>query len=372
MNQNKKILIIHDRFQFRGGAERLVLDLAQGIGADIITEFWEENATFARSEIANNLFILDRGEPLTIVWRYFRAQWNFFSKARKIIQQNNYDIIIFSGNNCLSASFFINKKIKKIYYCHAPVRYVYDLLPYRRLQENNLIKKFLYYDVGKYLIRFVYRLGLAQMDEVLTNSKNVQSRLQRFCKTQSKIVHPPINLNRFKWLGQADYYLSYARLDALKRVDDIVKAFQHMPEKKLKIASNGDDYEKIKNLVQGYGNIELLGWASNEKLDELVGQCIAVIYIPIDEDFGMTPVESMAAGKPCIVVNDGGLLESVINEKTGLIIPKNYKITDIINAVQKLTPDKAASMKAVCQTQAAGFSKDVFIQKMQDIIKFYI
>ena len=87
-----KTLIIHDRFQFRGGAERLVLDLARGLNADIVTEFWTEES-FPQSEAPGKVFVLDRGEPRMMVWRYFRAQWNFWWKTRGLL--NQYDVIIF-------------------------------------------------------------------------------------------------------------------------------------------------------------------------------------------------------------------------------------------------------------------------------------
>ncbi len=365
---SKKILIIHDRFQYKGGGERLVLTMAKALGADIATEYWEDDS-FSQDEVPKKLFILDEKEPPAIVWRYFRAQFNFLFKTREFIKK--YDIVIFSGNNCLTASFNLSKKIPKIYYCHTPVRYVYDLLPLRRAEEKSFIKRFLYYDLGKWMIRFVYRLGLSRMDRVVSNSKNVQNRLKKFCNTDSEVIYPPIDVHKFKWLGQGDYYLSFARLDPLKRVGDIVRAFQKMPDKKLIISSGGVDLDKIKKMAKGYHNISVLGWVEDSKLVELVGNAIACIYIPIDEDAGMTQIESMSAGKPCIVVNDGGLPESVIDNKTGIIIPKDYEIVDIIKAVEKLTPEKAVDMKDDCVNRAEDFSKEIFIEKIKSVVENY-
>ena len=99
----KKILIIHDRFQFKGGAERLILILVNALQADLMTEFWEPESFDKEEFKGKNLYILDQGEYPQIVWRYFRAHFNFLFKTGKIIRQ--YDTVIFSGNNCLSASF---------------------------------------------------------------------------------------------------------------------------------------------------------------------------------------------------------------------------------------------------------------------------
>ncbi len=363
----KKILIIHDRFQFRGGAERLILLLARELEADIATEFWEDGQTFPRKQVLNKLYVLDKGEPGQIIWRYFRAHINFYFKTKKFIR--NYDLVIFSGNNCLTASFNLSKKVPKILYCHSPVRYVYDLLPLRRKAESSLLKRIIYYDIGKWGIRAVYRLGLKKMNKVIANSRNVQNRLKRFCRTDSEIIYPPIEVDKFKWLGQEDYYLSFARLDELKRVGDIVKAFQKMPDKKLVVCSGGSELEKIKQMASGFSNIEVRGWVEDEELKNLIGNCIASIYIPIDEDFGMTPVESMSAGKPCIVVDEGGMKETIIDGKTGKVIPADYEIEDIMKAVKELTPENALLMKKDCIACAQQFSKEKFIRKIRFVIE---
>ncbi len=360
-----KILIIHDRFQFKGGAERLVLILAKALEADIATEFWTDES-FTREDFPGQLFVLDEGEPNQIVWRYFRAHCNFFFKTRKFIK--NYDVVIFSGNNCLTASFHISRSFK-ILYCHAPVRYVYDLLERRRAEQPALWKRLVYFDLGKWVIRIIYRLGLLRMDTVIANSRNVQRRLKHFCNTDSQVVFPPIETSLFTWISQKDYYLSFGRVDELKRVSDIVRAFQKMPDKKLIISSGGDDLENIKKLAEGYSNISVIGWVSNTELRTLIGNCIASLYLPIDEDFGMVPLESMSAGKPCIGVDEGGLKETIIHNKTGILLPKDYTTEDIINAVKQLTPEKTLSMTEACIRRAAEFSTEGFIEKMKEIIE---
>lgn len=366
----KKILVCHDRFQFRGGGERLVLELVKGLTGlgytiDLATEFWTEE-TFDKSEVPGRLFVLDAGEPRLIVWRYFRAQLNWFFKTKKFA--NQYDVVIFSGNNSLTAGFTFNKKIKKIAYIHSPVRYVYDLLAYRRAAESSLLKRVIFFDLGKYLIRFLYQLGLSQMNVVVANSNNVQERLQKYCHTESQVIYPPINIEKFQWQGQSDYYLSFARVDELKRIDIIVNAFAKMPDKKLKIASGGPELENIKKLASGHDNIEVIGWVSDEQLQTLVGQCIATVYIPIDEDFGMSPVESMAAGKPCIAVADGGLKESIIDGVTGVLIQKDFSLQDLVTAIKYMTPDVAAGMKTRCIEQASRFGKKRFVEEMAKLV----
>jgi len=361
-----KILIIQDRFQFRGGGERLILDLAQALKADILTEYWTD-VTFPRSEAPGKIFTLDTGEAPMIVWRYFRAQWNFWWKTRKIIK--DYDVVIFSGNNCLSASLRpLPKGQKRLYYCHHPVRYVYDLLQHRRSEEPSRIKRFFYYDLGKWLIRTIYRAGLSRMPVVITNSQSVPDRLLNFCQRESTIVYPPVRTDIFKWIAQEPFNLSFARLDPLKRIDRIVKAFQQMPDKRVVIVSTGPSEGELREMANNYPNIEILGRVEDDVLKDLVGRCTATIYIPINEDFGMSPLEGMSAGKPCIGVDEGGLRETVIPGKTGVLIPKECRVEELVRAVQELTPEKALLMRAECETQAKKFDVKVFAEKMKAFV----
>lgn len=359
------ILIIHDRFQFRGGAERMVLDMCKMLDADLVTEFWTEES-FPQSAVPHKLTVLDKGEPKAMVFRYFRSQWNFWWKTRKLLK--NYDTLIFSGNNCLAAALRPLYGKKTILYCHSPVRYVYDLLPFRRGLEPSVLKRVFYYDIGKYLIRFLYRLGLGRMQVVIANSENVRGRLQYYCHTESQVIYPPIQTDKYRFIEQGDYYLSWARLDELKRVERIVWAFREMPDKKLIVASGGEREAAIRKLAEGAPNITVLGWVDNEKLYDLVGRCIAGIYIPMNEDLGMTPLEAMAAGKPCIGVDEGGLKETIIHAKTGMLIGAEGSVEELATAVRLLTPERALEMRADCEAQAKNFSLEVFEKKIREAI----
>lgn len=369
-----KILIIHDRFKFKGGAERLVLIMAKALNADIATEYWNEDESFKKDELLKpegevapprllqkKIIILGKQ-----VWHtglsYFSAQWRFFWQTKFI---KDYDIIIFSGNNCLSSAWRVRGK-RKIMYCHTPVRYAYDLKDYYYQQKSWWKKPLFLFFV--FIARVIYQWGIKKMDIVLANSKNVQARLKKHCGVASTVVYPPIDTEKFRWQGQRNYYLSFGRVDKLKRVDDIVRAFQQMPDRNLIVVSGGPELKNIKKMTSGFSNIRVLGFVSDEQLVELVGNCIATIYIPLQEDFGMTPLEAAAAGKPTIGVDDGGLKESIIHKKTGYLLPKDYKIEDLIKAVEWLAPKRAAEMSGDCVRQAKKFSKEVFVDKIRNVL----
>jgi glycosyltransferase involved in cell wall biosynthesis len=358
-----KILIIHDRFMFRGGAERLVLIMAKGLGADIATGFWSENETYPKNEVPHKLFVLGSSSQKS-GWRYLKFQWLFYFKTKFI---KDYDVVIFSGNNCLSAAHNVRLDVKKIFYCHTPVRHAYDLKDY--YLKNKVWWKKIIIACFIPFSRLVYQWGFNQMDTVIANSKNVQERIKKYLNHDSIVIWPPIQTNKFKWLSQGDYYLSFSRVDKLKRVGDIVRAFQKMSDKKLIICSGGDDLENVKKLAEGFSNIQILGWVNDEKLVELVGNCIATFYVPMNEDAGMVQLESMSAGKPCLGVFEGGLKETIIDEKTGKFVPANYTIDDIISAVNWLSPERCLAMRPDCEAQAGRFSEERFVDEIRRVIQ---
>ena len=157
-------------------------------------------------------------------------------------------------------------------------------------------------------------------------------------------------------------------MDSLKRVDLIVKAFKALPNQRLIVTSGGPALESLKALARNANNIEFTGWVSGAKLLDLVGNARATIYIPIDEDFGMSPVESMAAGKPVIGVAEGGLLETVIHGETGHLISEKLCVQSIIEAVEEMNPKHALRMRGQCQQQAQLFRPEVFLNKMREVI----
>ncbi len=166
-------------------------------------------------------------------------------------------------------------------------------------------------------------------------------------------------------MGQENFYLSTARLDPLKRVGSIIKAFKKLTDKKLLVVSDGIEKTRLKKLAANSPNISILGRVDEAKLLRLIGTCIATIYVPDDEDFGMSPIESMAAGKPVIGVSQGGILETVIPGQTGILISPDANPYDIASAVMELDSAKARTMRIFCEKRASEFGLDIFIKKIK-------
>ncbi len=216
----------------------------------------------------------------------------------------------------------------------------------------------------------MYEADVRKMDIVLTNSKNTQKRIHDFLGIEAQILYPPVDLQEFHFIEVWDYYLSFARLSDAKRVERIVEAFKRLPDKKLVViyGENDPQKQKIFSLAEWYSNIEFITLPGNVWFTDWVGKCLATIYIPIDEDFGMSPVESMAAGKPVIWVDDGWLKETILHDITGYLIGKDALVEDIISAVGLLDREKCLAMKAACEKRAEDFSLQTFEKNLHNIL----
>ena len=351
-------LIIHDFIRFNGGGERVVTALAEDLNWPLVVgeKRDSDSRAFSIEAPANAPFYLNFSRILQFQWGFENLLPRKFSEKK---------LVIFSGSlSLLGWSGFQNAK--KILYCHTPPRLIYDMKKDYFAREPFWRRPALHLIVRHY--QRAYEKAFRQMELVIANSENIRKRIKKYLGVDSVVVHPPCETEKFNFLGQEDYYLSTARIDPLKRVDMVVEAFLKMPDKKLVVVSGGPDLPEIKKLAQGAPNIEILGWVSDLRLRELIGRCIATIYIPRDEDFGISPVESMAAGKPVIGVAEGGLPETVIGGETGILIPPGPTVEHLRDAAREMTPQLALRMRKACEGRARMFGRDIFVEKMRQVI----
>ena len=358
----KDTIILHDHFLYYWWGERLVSLLAKWLDADLATWFFNPNSMPPENVWFKNQFIKLSKPTFSQWWRHFKMMWVFKTKTKFL---KNYKTVIFSWN-CFDA---IDNawNAQKIYYCHTPPRYLYDLYKHH-LNQKKWIKKFLFKLLVP-ILRKNYENKLKKFDKIVTNSKNIQKRLKNFCGYNSTVVYPPIDTKSFVPGESEDFYLSFARLTDIKRVHLVVEAFSKMPDKKLVLTYNPSDpyYEYVKKIADKCENITML--KNVPVLEDLVKRCIATIYIPKDEDFWMSPVESMAAWKPCIWVNDWWIKETIIDWKTWVLLPKEVTVEDIIWAVNEMTLEKAKSMEKDCIERAKDFDLEKFLDGIRDVLE---
>lgn len=271
------------------------------------------------------------------------------------------DIGIYSGT---FAPLMLNSEVKlNIHYCHTIPRFAYDLLEFYR--DTMPFYKQLLFDTYVAIIRNQYEMAIKSMDIQLCNSKNTQKRIKKYCNIDAQVVYPPVETHRFFNRKQNGFYLSVARLESFKRVSLIVEAFKKMPDKQLVVLSGGPDEQYLRQMAESSSNIHFYSWVSDQQLLRFLSECIATIYVPIDEDFGLSPVESMAAGKPVLGVKSGGVMETVLDGYTGFLYPAELTAEHIIEGVSLLTPQKALAMRSNCIERASRFDVKNYLSQMR-------
>lgn len=349
---SNKTIILHDTFLYKWGWERLIIMMWKVLKADIASGFFSKWSFDLKKEWFNWKMISVSSEIFKKWFRHIKLKWAFLFNTKLL---KDYNTVIFSWD-CISAVRNCTKNQKKIYYCHTPPRYIYDLNELYLKKINIFVRPF--FKVGFYVFKTLYERDIKKMDLVLTNSQNTKDRIKLFLWIDAEILYPPVDLKEFKYVWQWDYYLSFARISTVKRVDRIVEAFKMLQDKKLVViyGENDPQRQEVMDLAKWFENIEFLTLPWNVGFTDYIGNSIATIYIPINEDFGMSPVESMSAWKPVIWVNEWWLKESIIDWKTWVLIDREAKIEDIVDAVLFLNKNKCLEMRQDCENRANDFS----------------
>ncbi|RMD93991.1 MAG: glycosyltransferase family 4 protein [Alphaproteobacteria bacterium] len=360
-----KTAIFQDYFLVRGGAERLVLTLAEGFPGTTLVHGYRTGETYPAEAFPDDTRSLElphvlrrRGVHLPALALAFAAQRRFAA---------GFDLRIFSGVVAPLAAPARGRGLN-VFYCHTPPRFLYDLKEHYRTPRRNPIRRAAR-EVMMAWFEARYRAAIERMDVIVANSETVRERIRRYLGRDSVVVYPPIDTDRFKGGKVGDYFLSTARLEPLKRVDCIIEAFRQLPEERLVVLSGGSERARLEAMAEGHPNITFRGWVEDEELAHLVGGARATIYVPQAEDFGMSPVESMAAGTPVIGVAEGGLRETIVDGETGVLLPPDFTTGDLVAAVRAMTPDRVLAMRGACEARAARFSRERFLQEMRALIE---
>jgi glycosyltransferase involved in cell wall biosynthesis len=356
-----KIAVYYDTLVSKGGAERVAILIANSLGADIITAGYNKKVN-SWIPIKNNVInlgnsTLDMSKPLGTL---FEAPLRFYLNRNRFIE--NYDVHIFLG---FSSIYGANARNKNIWYCLTPNRMLYDLKDLKLGNLNPLASFvfFIYINLFRY---FDPKVVKNNFKKIIAQTVTIKERVKKYYKLTAPVIYPSFDPKGFRFESFGDYFLSVSRLNEEKRVALIARSFTEMPNKKLLIVGDGPEREKIKEIIAGHANITYKQSCSDAELHELYAHCLATIYMPIDEDYGLIPLESMAAGKACIGANEGGLRETIIHNKTGFLIKADK--SSIKKTVLSFTKTKAQSMKNDCIKQSQNFDLKTFIKKWKEAI----
>ncbi len=346
-----------------GGGERVALTMARALGGDVITT--DVNHESVRRLGFDDIPIVSLGKTIGFPPLKQISASAIFAKCNLT---QNYDFFIFTGNWCHYAA---KRHKPNLWYCYSPVRAFYDLRDVVISRQPNLALRVLA-ALWINLHRRLDQRSVDSVDRIVAISSNVQRRIEEAYDRKSTLIYPPVDVKKFEFEDCGDFWLSVNRIYPEKRIELQFQVFRDLNGERLVVVggySKGDlasrYYKKLVETIPD--NVEMLGEVSEEELIGLYARCKGLICTSMDEDFGLTPVEAMASGKPVIAVKEGGFLESVIDGVTGkLVEPKAERIAE---AVREISRDGCLSYKDACRDRAEGFGEERFVRLIKDEIR---
>jgi glycosyltransferase involved in cell wall biosynthesis len=355
MIKEPKVAIFYDWLNQWGGAERVLLN---------ILKIFPESSVFTLIHNPKKTHWLPKNTKIitSFINKLPFSQKNpifytpLYSLALEQFDFSDFDIVISTtsiSGHCLLTS----PKTLFICYLHNINRYVHQTP-----KQFNYLKPLLNWYKK---IDFIYG---QRPDYLLCNSNTVKERILNNYQRSSSVVYPGVDISFFtpsKNQVEDKYFLVVSRLVKHKRVDLAIKAC-HKLGKKLIIVGRGREKLNLVKMSRSLNdpNIIFLGKINNHKLLHLYQNCQALIC-PQIEDFGLTPLEAQACGKPVIALKKGGITETVINGKTGIFF-KNQTIKSLSKAIKKFDPKNFSSSD--CIINATKFSTTNFMLNFKQII----
>lgn len=360
--EKAKVALVFDWMTTSGGAERVNLVLHKLFSkAPIFTSVYNPKKLkgFESSDI-NTSFI----QKLPFAKTKHQYYLDLMPYAFEQFDLSDYDIVISSSHSC-AKGIITKPETLHICYCHSPMRYAWDdWHNYVNNYKMNPILKF----IGKkhlHKLRIWDRLSAERVDHFIANSNTTKKRIAKYYKKFSKIIHPMIEVKDFELnlKNNRDYYLAVGRLTPYKKFGLIVDSF-NKNGKPLKIVGNGVEYSQLKKRAKS--NIEFLQFIPDEELKQIYGNAKAFIF-PQIEDFGITPLEAMATGTPVIAFNQGGALETVVENETGIFFDKQT-VSSLNSAIEKFEKIEKTFDRNKIRKHVEKFDTENFENQLMDFI----
>jgi glycosyltransferase involved in cell wall biosynthesis len=310
----------------RGGAERVVLKIAQHYDAKIYTAEYDKDNTYEEFKDLD-VSVMKKGMvpsllPYGRVSQGLHYGLSFYSLKIK----EDYDVI----NAHIAPSHWVrNRNERVLWYVHTPLRDLYDLYEYRLSLKKGYQKPI--HIMGTSAARALDQSVARNIEVMVVNSKNTQSRVMKYYHRAADVLGGGIEYEDYKNDGDGKYFLYPSRISPNKRQEYAINAFEIFKRKTkgyrliLSGAVSKDRayqsyYLKIKELAKKVGGIKIITNADDKTLRALYAKSTAVLYTPVNEDYGLVPLEAMASSKPIISVNEGGPTETIANSKTGFLV----------------------------------------------------
>ncbi|MFP4514878.1 MAG: glycosyltransferase [Parcubacteria group bacterium] len=359
-----KTALVHDHLAQDGGAEKVLQTFLEMYEhAPIFTLLYDKkNAIkyYSKHEIQASII-----QKLPGGVSHYKWYLPLMPLAVEFFDLRPYNLVL-SDTSSFAKGVITAPDSTHICYCHTPTRYLWsDTHQYiNELKYNKWLKKIISLILTR--LRVWDKSAADRVDYFIANSKTVQKRIKKYYRRNSEVIYPPVETNKFYISKDLDnYFLIGCRLAPYKRVDLVIESFINLgADYKLKIFGSGVDEKRLKKIAKGHDNIEFLGRVSEQEKIKLYSKALAFIN-PQEEDFGITPVESMASGRPVIAYRKGGATETIVEGKTGIFFNKQT-VSSLSEAIKSYSEHDFNPEEI--RGHALFFSKDRFKREINDFI----
>ncbi len=287
--------------------------------------------------------------------RRYQSYLPFMPRALEQIDLSGYDLVI-SSEAGPAKGVIPPPDAAHLCYCHSPMRYIWDQYHTYRDGAGRVARMLMPHMAHK--LRQWDVTSAARVDHFAANSTHVAARIDKYWRRGADVVHPPVAVEAFAPCDTVDdFYLWAGELAPYKRPDLAIEAFTRTGRKLVVIG--GPDKIRARLSARAGPNVTFLGKADQETLRRHLSRCRALIF-PGEEDFGIVPVEAMAAGRPVIAYGRGGACDTVLDGETGALF-QDQSVEGLIAAVERFEAeglDRCDPARLV--SHAARFSEAAF------------
>lgn len=355
---SEPVAIVHDYLTQRGGAERVVLALTRAFpSAPLYTSVYLPEGTFP--EFADRAVRSTGLNRIPHLRRHHRLDLAFLAAAfsRLIVES---EVVICSSSGWAHGA---TVKGRKLVYCYTPARWLYQRDRY--LGRGSPLRRMTLAALRPSLERWDRRAA-ASAHRYLAISSAVQERIRRAYGIESDILHPPHSMDPSAQVEALDlepgFLLTVSRLLPYKNLDAVLEAMASLPTRRLVIVGRGPLAGPLR--AKAARNLTLLGAVSDAQLRWLYANCAGLVAAS-HEDFGLTPLEAAAFGKPSAVLRWGGFLDTVVEGETGIFFsaPEPVLIRQAVEALDRhdWAPERL-------RAQAERFSEERFVAALQQVV----
>ncbi len=308
-----KVALVHDYLNQMGGAERVVLAFHEIFpDAPIYTSIYDPkrvDAAFREMDIRTSFM-----QKLPLVKKHHQPFLPFYPFAMERLDLRGYDLVL-SSSSAFGKGVITRPETMHICYCHTPMRWCWNYDEYVEREQLGRISR----SILPFLItglRVWDQASAMRVDHFIANSPVVAERIQKYYRRDAVVIPPPVDVSRFAFEPERqpqDYFLIVSRFMPYKHIDLAIEACNRL-QLPLVIIGSGRDEKRLKSIAGP--TIHFMGRLSDAEVLHYYTHCRALI-LPGEEDFGITPLEAQASGRPVIAYGAGGALASVIDEVTG-------------------------------------------------------